>query len=137
MIKRFLIHVSAVMLAFLICTANVRASGPESDEKTATVLYSDIVAYINGFPIETYNIDGRLAVTTYDLMAHGLCNEYTTTEIYISWNDSFVTDTYEPEPIDKSLIGTVKEKFTYYDGEATYYVGDNRMIYTRFRPFDW
>ncbi|MDR2648720.1 MAG: hypothetical protein LBB94_03255, partial [Clostridiales bacterium] len=106
MIKKFSIHV----LAVLICAVSVRASGPESDKKTATVLYSDIVAYINGFPIQTYNIGGRLAATASDLMAHGLCTSSGASEFDLNWNDIFVSDTYEPEPVDKNLVGTIKEK---------------------------
>jgi hypothetical protein len=122
------VRVLSVLAIIMICgVLNVNAKEPKPSEKTATVLHSDIVAYINGFPIPTHNINGRLAATAMDLIAHGLCTACGAGEFDLNWIDIFVADTYEPEPVNKSLVGTIKEKFAYIEIEANYYLGDDRM----------
>ena len=64
----FILLICAVVMLYSVC---VNAGGTDSGDKTATVLCSDIVAYVNGFPIQTCNINGRIAATANDLMAHG------------------------------------------------------------------
>lgn len=71
MMKKRILSVLAVCLMVLSLTG-IPVSAKNGDIAGA-VYYTDIRAFINGHPIESYNVDGYTAVCAEDLAAYGFC----------------------------------------------------------------
>lgn len=71
--KRGFRRIAALLTAILLMAAAVPlpASAVAPGTPIGWVLYSDVVAYIDGFPIRSYNIDGNTYVVAEDLMDYG------------------------------------------------------------------
>ncbi|NDO47107.1 hypothetical protein [Clostridium sp. MD294] len=116
--KRFL-----KLLVLLYC---ILIMGNHVYAETEKVIYSDITAYINGFPIPSYNFYGETVVIAKDLENYGFDLNYVDEErcLYIEYNpDKKVTANYNPQKENKK-IGSVA-----FTAQAT-------DIYTRVNGFN-
>ena len=71
MVKR---KIFAVMLIFTILISSFDVYG--ASNVSGKILSTDIVAYINGIPIKSYNIDGYTGIVAEDLEKYGFNVEY-------------------------------------------------------------
>ena len=80
----------AIILSIIFIFMNITTVIPEGGSKTGNAVYSDITAYINGYPINSYAIDGRMVILARELENYGfdvLWNE-TKKTAQISKNES-------------------------------------------------
>ena len=81
-------------------------------------LYTDIVASINNYNIESFNIDGYTAVVAEDLRNYGFNVNYVENRraLYIERSSSdVITSTYEAPEADKSKVGKKVHNVLYTD----------------------
>ncbi len=91
--------VSLLLALTLCCTALVLpTSAAQPGEPMGWVLYTDIVAYIDGHPIRSYNIAGSTYVVVEDLMAYGFAVTWdpSVPRLVIGDRTGGVTSTYTP-----------------------------------------
>lgn len=102
-IKKILTTVVLVSVVGL-CSVNIA----EASSVIGHTLYTDIIATINGYSIESYNINGYTAVVAEDLRNYGFDVVWKQNEraLYIKRNDrDTVESTYIAPTIPKSQVG--------------------------------
>ncbi len=75
---------------------------------TGKAVNTDIVAYVNGLPIKSYNIDGKTAIIAEDLKQYGFrvnyFDEYRLLQIeYVEGDNTEITASYTPEQNRKPI----------------------------------
>lgn len=80
---------TAVLLATLLIFAGIQSvCASENGDVTGRAVYTDIAAYINGYPIPSYNVDGYTVIVAEDLRNYGFDvvwdGEARTLSIYLS-----------------------------------------------------
>ena len=108
---------------------------------TGMVLNTDIIAYINGFPIPSYNINGWTGIVAEDLTDYGfdVFWDAEQRELFISYykNPDFkITADYVPQKSDMPVGSHLMDVFqtdikTYVDGDeaAAFNIGGRTIIY--------
>jgi len=72
-----LLRIITIIILLSILALNVNAGpnnpniGPRPGQTMGEIRYSDIVTYINGYPIRSYNIDGNTWICVEDLKDYG------------------------------------------------------------------
>lgn len=108
--KKSMAHIKKILTTAILvsviglCTVNIA----EASSVIEHTLYTDIIATINGYSIESYNINGYTAVVAEDLRNYGFDVVWKQNEraLYIKRNDSdTVESTYIAPTIPKSQVG--------------------------------
>ncbi len=89
----------ALTAASLVCAlGTVVASAYQIGDVVNQVLYTDIVAYIDGTPIASYNIDGYTAVVVEDLLSYGFSVVWdgAARTLSVTKGNGVITSTYRP-----------------------------------------
>lgn len=127
--KRYLAFI--LMTAMLLTSlAIVPASAAQPGEAIGNVLYSDVVAYIDGYPIRSYNINGYTYIIAEDLAAYGFHVEWRGDEGKLiihtarTANPSNYTANYMPEK-NTHIVGSVA--FPYLHTNITTWIGQNQV----------
>lgn len=110
-----------VFLAFLMCfTCNVSVSADYSKY----TLHTDILAYINGAPIRSFNIDGFTGVVAEDLLQYGFGVYYNNDarKLEVIRLNNKITSDYVPKPLS-APVGSKDKKI--YDTDIKTYVNGN------------
>lgn len=96
MIKKFLSVFVCVLVFSVMFSAQVFAS--YAGEPMGWVLYTEIVAYIDGYPIRSYNIDGNTFIVVEDLMEYGFSVTWDPIagSLVIGARNGEVTSSYRP-----------------------------------------
>ncbi len=94
-----------VLLCFCFLFPNLTAYAATI---TGKAVHTDIVAYINGLPIPSYNIDGKTAIVAEDLEKYGFWIYYFNDERhldidYIDYNPQKITADYTPQKNTKPI----------------------------------
>jgi hypothetical protein len=130
-----------IALSMLLCSAtNAYAAAPKVGTLADYTLHTDIVTYINGSPIESYNIKEYTAVAVEDLADYGFSVRWTpdarVLRFYVT--DSETKANYAPPKIDIKSIGKRKSPVFYTDikivwGDYTqvnaYNIGGRTIVY--------
>jgi len=106
-----------VMAAILITTLFVApVSAAKVGDAIGNVLYTDIVAYINGYPIRSYNINGNTYIVAEDLMAYGFAVTWdgVNKRLVIGDSTGVITSTYKPAA-NTNPVGSVAFPYLYTD----------------------
>lgn len=127
--KRYLAFVlmTAILLSSLAITP---ASAAQPGEAIGNVLYSDVVAYIDGYPIRSYNINGYTYIVAEDLLSYGFYVEWRGSEGKLiihtarTANPSNYTANYVPEK-NTHTVGSVA--FPYLYTNITTWIGQNQV----------
>jgi len=130
--------ISMLLCIIMVCGVSVTANAYQLGDVINSTLYTDIVASINNYNIESYNIDGYTAIVAEDLRAYGFEVVYNNDKraLYITrGNTNKITSTYVAPVKDKSKIGQkvydvlYTDIKTYLEGkEITSYNIDGRTI---------
>ena len=97
-----LLSLFLAMLMIASCLSISSFAAPKPGDAIGSVLYTDIVAYIDGFPIRSYNINGNTYIVAEDLMEYGFNVTYNNSlrRLTIHTNRSaspeFYTTNYKP-----------------------------------------
>lgn len=124
------------MVFSLFITANAWKIG----DVVNSTLYTDIVASINNYNIESYNIDGYTAIVAEDLAKYGFDVTYNNSKraLYVSrGSTNTITSTYNAPAKDKNKVGNKVHDVlytdikTYVDGKVvkSYNIGGRTIIY--------
>ena len=122
-----LILMTAMLLTSLVITP---AAAARPGEAIGNVLYSDVVAYIDGYPIRSYNIGGNTYIIVEDLMNYGFSVQWkpNVKKLVIDTNrtaqPSGYTATYTPEK-NTHPAGTVAMQYLY--TEITTWIGSDKV----------
>ncbi len=94
----------------------VGASAANIGDVVNHVLYTDIVTYIDGKPIESFNIDGYTAIVVEDLLNYGFNVVYdnSTRSLSVTKGSGVITSTYKPTA-NTHPIGSVAMDVLYTD----------------------
>jgi hypothetical protein len=151
--KIFLIISAAVILSAGI--AAPQAAEVRPGDVIGYALHSDIVAYINGAPIRSFNIDGNTAVIVEDLACYGFSVSWCSVERLLQVNVDFMRlhwdgqrfsfrseyPPYIPEPVDIDMIYTAAAPVLYTNIATVLYgeinqrrvpgfnIGDKTLVY--------
>ncbi len=104
-IKKYML----VLLCFLVISLFYKVKAEEIDENKKDIIYTDIVAYIDDKPIQSFNIEGKTFIFVEDLNKYGFDVKWVEENQYLSieYNPTKqITAKYIPE-IDKSKIGEI------------------------------
>lgn len=98
----------------------VSAKEPKPGDIIGYARYSDIIAYIDGKPIQTYNIDGHVAIITGDLYYYGFdTNWYSGVRRMTTISRNYWANErpiyYKPEKIPEELVGEIAMPVYYTD----------------------
>lgn len=80
-------------------------------EKRIGVIYnSDILATVDGYPIESYALDGKTAIALEDLASYGFDIEYNNDhrKLYTAINMAVSPENYQPQTITRGVLGGIK-----------------------------
>lgn len=108
--KKSMVHIKKILTTAILvsvvglCSVNIA----EASSVIGHTLYTDIIATINGYSIESYNINGYTAVVAEDLRNYGFDVVWKQNEraLYINRNDrDTVESTYIAPTVSKSLVG--------------------------------
>jgi len=123
-VKKLLFLAVTLFILFSVFI-NANAQG----KVTGMVLNTDIIAYINGFPIPSYNINGWTGIVAEDLTDYGfdVFWDAEQRELFISYykNPDFkITADYVPQKSDMPVGSHLMDVFqtdikTYVDGDLT------------------
>ncbi|MBQ3126574.1 MAG: hypothetical protein IJC15_05830, partial [Clostridia bacterium] len=124
--KRYLAFVlmTAILLSSLAITP---ASAAQPGEAIGNVLYSDVVAYIDGYPIRSYNINGYTYIVAEDLLSYGFYVEWRVSEgklIIHTARTANYTASYVPEK-NTHAVGSIA--FPYLYTNVTTWIGTNQI----------
>ena len=129
-IKRFIAF--ALALLMLAGLPQVIFAAPKVGDVVDYVLHTDIVTYINGLPIRSYNIKGYTAVIVEDLSNYGF---------YVVWYGTERELTVRPLASGQLIGGYTPEKNTqpigskampvYFTDIVTYLDGESRQLQRR------
>lgn len=122
------LFIITAILFLLVMPITATAKEPKVGDIIGYVRHSDIVAYIDGKPIKTYNIDGYVAVITADLVDYGFNvvwdgNKRTSTiwrTAYNPWETDEPQADYKPEKVPANLVGTIAMPVYYTDIKCIY-----------------
>lgn len=144
-------RVPLILLLFLLLSVCVPAAA-EAADAVDYVLYTDVVAKIDGHPICSYNIGGRIAVSVEDLAGYGFrvaksANTLRITRVpageQISWPD-YTPKTYDDHPLGSRAAPVyASDKKVYADGRRvkSFCLGDKTLIWfndlARFGAMHW
>jgi len=136
-----------IVLSVLILTFQINADfmnpniGPKYGQIMGEVQYSDIVAYINEYPVKSYNIDGNTWICVEDLADYGFDVEWDAemkTLIFGYNSDKEITADYVPDTqysemyalySSVKLITYIDENLWYFDQISEYYnIGGKTII---------
>jgi len=93
---------------FVYLETDVKDNAHHVGDVVNIAAYTDIVAYINNFPIQSFNINGNTAICAEDLAKYGFSvvwNADTRTLNLIRSKDMFVSSNFTPTVIKKEDIG--------------------------------
>ena len=113
--KKFLSAVSILLCIVMLCTTAFAVNVGDIVNHT---LHTDIVAYIDGQPIESYNIAGNTAVMAEQLLGYGfdVVWNQSSRALYINEGDGNVGQkTLNLPTVPKENIGKVKSNVYYTD----------------------
>ena len=116
-----------VMAAILMTTLFVApVSAAKVGDAIGNVLYTDIVAYINGYPIRSYNINGNTYIVAEDLMAYGFAVTWdgVNKRLVIGDSTGVITSTYQPTA-NTNPVGAVAFPYLYTD--ITTWIGSTAL----------
>jgi hypothetical protein len=109
-VKRFFTGFLSLLL-LIFGTSPVIASQERIGETLGYVYYSDIRAYVNGFPIPSFNIGGRTAVALEDLRNYGFDVEWSDGDRTL--NVSFADGAVTPLPVGEHNMTLEGAAFPY------------------------
>jgi hypothetical protein len=104
-------HVAAAILGVALLSANtaVYAEGLKVGSIIDYTLYTHIVTYINGYPIQSYNINGYTAVAVEDLANYGFNVSYDDASkvlwLYPADVDSIKPPAFVQQKVSASMVG--------------------------------
>jgi len=123
--KRFWSILLIMVLLAVPFASSVSALSP--GDKIGDVLYTDIVAYIDGHPIRSYNIEGNTYIVVEDLMEYGFKVTWygSNNKLVISpEHTGKYTTTYKPTP-SGGTVGKVAMSYLYTN--ITTWIGDEMV----------
>lgn len=124
----------------LIITASVCVSANSVGNVIGNTLYTDIVAYINDYAIESYNIDGYTAVVAEDLINYGFTVKWNADERALNIERSkrnnidtqYIAPTIPKKQVGKKAHSVLSTDIkTYISGNlvTSYNIGGKTIIY--------
>ena len=137
---RKIISGMAVLLMLLYITTSAYAATQKVGAVIGYTLYTDIVTYINGSPIDSYNINGYTAVAVEDLADYGFSVAWNpeTRALDFCVDGSETKTSYSPPKINKNMVGKRKSSVLFTDIKTfwnintqidTYNIGGITIIY--------
>lgn len=143
-LKKALVTLMAALMLFAATAIPVSA---RNGDVVNHALYTDIIAYINGFPIESFNVDGYTYVIAEDLEYYGFSVTWdgANRRLHVEKDpyDNWVEMNYEPGYIPDYMIGMPAYDIletdieTYFDGYLVEsYNIDGRTI-IQFDVLEW
>ncbi len=94
----------------------------ESDGTSRHIYSTDILAFVNGKPIEGYNIGGRTVVIAEELIGYGFAVRYNDELRMLEIDSDFTMGDIEPGPIERGKVGQILGN-VYETDIKTYYNG--------------
>ena len=127
--KRYLalLLMTAILLTTLVI---LPVSAVQPGEPLGNVLYSDVVAYIDGYPIRSYNIAGNTYIVAEDLVNYGFDVQWIPEELKLvigadrTAQPAAYTAAYTPEPTAHPA-GAVATQYLY--TEITAWIGSYKV----------
>ena len=110
--------ISLILCLSMLLALGVYASAAKIGDVVGNTVYTDIVAKINGYDIESFNINGTTAIVVEDLRNYGCTVQWDETNRSLSVtraNVSWVTSYYEATSINKSMLGKKAYNVLYTD----------------------
>ncbi len=142
--KKMLVTLMAGLMLF---TATTLPTSARNGDVINYALYTDIVAYINGFPIESFNVDGYTYVIAEDLEYYGFSVTWdgANRRLHIEKDpyDNWVEINYEPGYIPDYMIGVPAYDIletdieTYFDGYLVESYNINGRTIIQFDVLGW
>lgn len=145
--KKNIAKLIALFAAFVILTTSVAAVNPYGfrfpyHTTPGAFTYTDIVAYINGVPVRSYNVSGTTVIVAEDLAYHGFDVVYNndTRTLFVNAIDSVQHERVYALSFDPTLLPKVEkvmpmgaaEGGRIYETDIKVYVGNDKNCVTSY-----
>jgi len=116
-----------ILSAVTLCSS---ADGIKVGDKLGDVLYTDIVMYIDGYPIRSYNIAGNTYIVAEDLVDYGfdVVWDGTARTLTIETQRTVLPENYTARYVPEKSSGKIGEPIMpYVYSDIRVYIGDNEI----------